>query len=71
MPPMARTMKQWIEHAEKGVVELRGDPSEDYLNPMGLIAAPVTGMVIAMIGMVVAIALRRSAASAKAEPAQT
>jgi len=36
-PPMARTMQQWIERAEKGVVEFRGDPAEDYLNPMGLI----------------------------------
>ena len=36
-PPMARTMRQWIEEASEGEVEFRGDPHEDYLNPMGLI----------------------------------
>ena len=37
IPPMARTMQQWIETAAEGVVEFRGDPSETYFNPMGLI----------------------------------
>ncbi len=36
-PPMARTLQQWIEAADKGRVEFRGNPSNDYLNPMGLV----------------------------------
>lgn len=36
-PPMARTMQQWIETAEKGRAEFRGNPSQEYLNPMGLV----------------------------------
>lgn len=36
-PPMARTMRQWIESADRGRVEFRGDPSGEYLNPMGLV----------------------------------
>ncbi|MGJ8555993.1 MAG: PaaI family thioesterase [Sulfitobacter geojensis] len=36
-PPMAQTMQQWIEAADKGHAEFRGDPSTAYLNPMGLI----------------------------------
>lgn len=37
----------------------------------GLIAAPITGAVIAAFGMIVAIALQRAAAHGKPEPAQT
>lgn len=36
-PPIARTLQQWIEAAEKGRAEFRGNPSKDYLNPMGLV----------------------------------
>jgi len=36
----------------------------------GLVAAPITGVVIAMIGMGVALALRRPTANSKTEPAQ-
>jgi uncharacterized protein (TIGR00369 family) len=36
-PPMARTLQQWIETAEKGRAEFRGNPSQEYLNPMGLV----------------------------------
>lgn len=36
-PTMARTLQQWIESADKGRAEFRGNPSKDYLNPMGLI----------------------------------
>ena len=36
-PPMARTMQQWVEAAEKGRAEFRGNPSKEYLNPMGLV----------------------------------
>ncbi len=36
-PPMARTLQQWIEVADKGRSEFRGNPSEEYLNPMGLV----------------------------------
>jgi len=36
-PPIARTFKQWIEHAEHGLAEFRGEPEAAYLNPMGLI----------------------------------
>ncbi|SFS37528.1 uncharacterized domain 1-containing protein [Sulfitobacter marinus] len=36
-PPMARTLQQWIEAAEKGRAEFRGNPSKEYLNPMGLV----------------------------------
>lgn len=36
-PPMARTLQQWIEAAEKGHAEFRGNPSKEYLNPMGLV----------------------------------
>lgn len=36
-PPMAQTMQQWIVVAEKGHVEFRGNPSKEYLNPMGFI----------------------------------
>lgn len=36
-PTMARTLQQWIETADKGRTEFRGNPSKDYLNPMGLV----------------------------------
>lgn len=36
-PPMARTLQQWIETAAKGRAEFRGNPSQEYLNPMGLV----------------------------------
>ncbi len=36
-PPMARTLQQWIEAADKGHAEFRGNPSNEYLNPMGLV----------------------------------
>jgi len=36
-PPMARTMRQWLSVIEKGKVEFRGEPSEEFLNPMGII----------------------------------
>ncbi|UYV38388.1 PaaI family thioesterase [Rhodobacteraceae bacterium D3-12] len=36
-PPMARTLQQWIEAADKGRAEFRGNPSKEYLNPMGLV----------------------------------
>jgi hypothetical protein len=36
-PPMARTLQQWIEAADKGRAEFRGNPSKEYMNPMGLI----------------------------------
>lgn len=36
-PPMAQTMQQWIEVADTGHAEFRGNPSKEYLNPMGLV----------------------------------
>lgn len=36
-PPMARTLQQWIEAADRGRAEFRGNPSKEYLNPMGLV----------------------------------
>lgn len=36
-PSMARALRQWIHHVEDGRAEFRGDPGEDYLNPMGLV----------------------------------
>ena len=36
-PPMARTMRQWISELDEGMAEFRGEPSEAYLNPMGLV----------------------------------
>ena len=36
-PTMARTMRHWISAVEPGQAEFRGDPSDAYLNPMGLV----------------------------------
>ena len=36
-PTMARTMQQWIHKATEGEVEFRGEPSGEFLNPMGLV----------------------------------
>lgn len=36
-PTMARTLRQWISAIEPGKAEFRGDPSDAYLNPMGLV----------------------------------
>ena len=36
-PTMARTLQQWPVSASAGHVEFRGDPSAEYLNPMGLV----------------------------------
>lgn len=36
-PPVAHTMRQWISALERGRVEFRGEPSEEFLNPMGII----------------------------------
>lgn len=36
-PPMAQTLQQWIEVADTGHAEFRGNPSNAYLNPMGLV----------------------------------
>ena len=36
-PPMARTMQHWIHAVDNGRVEFRGNPSAEYLNPLGLI----------------------------------
>lgn len=33
-PSMARAMRQWIHNVEDGHAEFRGNPGEDYLNPM-------------------------------------
>jgi len=36
-PPSARYFQQWITEVSKGRVEFRGDPSEECLNPMGMV----------------------------------
>ncbi len=36
-PTMAQTLRQWISAIEPGRAEFRGDPSDAYLNPMGLV----------------------------------
>ncbi len=36
-PPIARALQQWIESADEGRAEFRGNPSNEYLNPMGLV----------------------------------
>lgn len=53
-PTMARTMRQWIASVEKGYAEFRGEPSEDYLNPMGLVHG---GWVMALLDTVLGCAV--------------
>ena len=36
-PSIARTMRQWIHAVDTGRAEFRGDPGEEYLNPMGVV----------------------------------
>lgn len=36
-PTMARTMRHWISAVSPGRAEFRGEPSDAYLNPMGIV----------------------------------
>ncbi len=36
-PPFSRTMKTWLAEAEEGRVVFEGEPSADYVNPLGTV----------------------------------
>ncbi len=59
-PTIARTMRQWITAAEPGHSEFRGEPSDDYLNPMGLVHG---GWVMALLDSALGCAVQTTLAA--------
>ncbi len=61
-PTMARTMRSWIHAANYGHCEFRGEPGEDYLNPMGLVHG---GWVMALLDSALGCAVQSTLAAAE------